>query len=86
MFRCEAAPLAIRIVAWKKRASARVVLHLTVGADPIAGMVTVDRGRRCSFCGWLELMTVIDDASGRSPTVPQEPACERQYDNYRRRR
>jgi hypothetical protein len=63
-----------------------VVLHLTVGADPIAGMVTVDRGRRCSFCGWLELMTVIDDASGRSPTVPQEPACERQYDNYRRRR
>jgi hypothetical protein len=43
--------------------TSEVLLRLAVGADPISGTVTVDRGRPQAFCGWLELMTVIDDAS-----------------------
>lgn len=32
------------------------------GAEPIAGVLTVEGGDPTRFCGWLELMAVITEA------------------------
>jgi hypothetical protein len=44
-----------------------LVLALTITSrDPITGTVTgAGHGGRLAFCGWLELMAIVNDARGR---------------------
>lgn len=54
----------------------RVVLELTVGSEPIRGLVEDSAGRR-TFAGWLDLVAAIAAAADRPAPPSRQSRPER---------
>ena len=53
----------------------QVTLDLEVGAEPIAGRLSDDRGTTVVFAGWLELAAALEHAvRARAPGPAEEDA------------
>ena len=57
--------------------AAHLKLAVDIGSDPITGSITVDEGTPTGFCGWIELVAVIESArhdAGMADEIVLAPA------------
>lgn len=59
--------------------AAHLKLAIDIGSDPITGSIAVAEGHPTNFCGWIELVAVIESArhdGGVADAVAVAPSSE----------